>query len=160
MDMLQIDEWAAVAAIAALFIVALGYFIYFKVSRKLFPQMQDFDNEIESGQGATVSNITGSGIVKMVELHTNENCIITITIDGTNHTLLTVGPELGSEAPSKLNEDVLAVREQLDEKFIDNFTIHIQNRGAGILHTKGKMYYEIKKDLKKTVKTVFTELRK
>ena len=96
----------------------------------------------------------------MVELHTNENCIITITIDGTNHTLLTVGPELGSEAPSKLNEDVLAVREQLDEKFIDNFTIHIQNRGAGILHTKGKMYYEIKKDLKKTVKTVFTELRK
>ena len=64
MDMLQIDEWAAVAAIAALFIVALGYFIYFKVSRKLFPQMQDFDNEIESGQGATVSNITGSGIVQ------------------------------------------------------------------------------------------------
>lgn len=159
MSMLQIEEWVAIAAIATILILTILYLVYFKVTRKLFPQMTDFDNEIRPGEGATVSNITGSGIVKMVELNTNENCIITITIDGTNHTLLTVGPELGSKAPSKLNEDVLAVREQLDEKFVDNFSIHIQNRGAGILHTKGKIHFEVKKDLKTTIKTVFTELK-
>jgi hypothetical protein len=157
--MLQIEEWVAIAAIATILILAITYLIYFKVSRKLFPQTTDFDSEIKPGQGETVSKIQGAGIVKMVELDTNENCIITITIDGTNHTLLTVGPELGTKAPSKLNEDVLAVREQLDEKFIDNFTIHIQNRGAGILHTKGKIHFEVKKDLKTTIKTVFTELK-
>jgi len=157
--MLQIEEWVLITAIAALLAAAAAYLVYFKVSRKLFPQTTNFDNEIKPGQDETVSKIQDAGIVKMVELDTNENCIITITIDGTNHTLLTVGPELGTRAPSKLNEDVLAVREQLDEKFIDNFTIHIQNRGAGVLHTKGKIHYEIKKDLKTTFKTVFTELR-
>jgi phosphotransferase system HPr-like phosphotransfer protein len=157
--MLQIEEWVIVAAIVALLTIAVAYLVYFKVSRKLFPQTKDFDSEIKPGQGETVSSIQGKGIIKMVELNTNENCIITITIDGTNHTLLTVGPELRVQEPLKLNEDVLAVREQLDEKFIDNFVIHIQNRGAGILHTKGKIHYEIKKDLATAVKTVFTELR-
>jgi hypothetical protein len=157
--MLLIEEWVLITAISALLATAGAYLVYFKVSRKLFPQTEDFDSEIKPGQGETVSKIQGVGIVKMVELDTNENCIITMTIDGTNHTLLTVGPELGTKAPSKLNEDVLSVREQLDEKFIDNFTIHIQNRGAGILRTKGKIHYETKKDLKTAFKTIFTELR-
>jgi hypothetical protein len=158
--MLLIEEWEIITVIAVLVVIAAVYLVYFKVSRKLFPQTKDFDDEIKPGQGATISSIQGTGIIKMVELNTNENCIITMTIDGTNHTLLTVGPELGLKSPSRLNEDVLAVREQLDEKFTQTFTIHIQNRGAGVLHTKGQIHFEIKNDLKTTFKTVLTELRK
>ena len=157
--MLPLEEWIVIIVALALIMFPIAYLIYFKVSRKLFPQSTNFSSEIKPGEGTTVCKITGSGIIKAVELKTNENCIIALTIDGINHTLLTVGPESSSLVSPKQNENTLNVREQLDEKFSDNCTIHIQNRGIGVLLTSGNVNFEIKKGLKTSIKTVFSELK-
>jgi hypothetical protein len=157
--MFQLEEWIVIILALILLVLPIVYLVYFKVSRKLFPQLADFSSEIKPGEGMTVCKITGSGIIKSIELKTNENSIIAITVDGINHTLLTVGRELGSNITSKQNENVLDIREQLDEKFSDNCTIHIQNRGTGILLTNGNISFEIKKGLKTSIRTVFSELK-
>ena len=157
--MLQLEGWIVFALALALLVFPIGYLLYFKVSRKLFPQITDFSYEIKPGEGTTVGKVTGSGIIKMIELKTNQNCIIAITVDGVNHTLLTVGPELESNVTYKTNENVLDIREQLGEKFSDNCSIHIQNRSTGILQTNGNISFEIKKELKSTIKAVFSELK-
>lgn len=155
--MIQIEEWIAIGAVV-LILLSIAYLFYFKVSKKLFPQKNNFKTEIKAGEGTTVCEITGSGIIKMVELKTNENCIIDITIDGISRTLLTIGPEPGLNNPFKPNEDVLAFREQLSQTFVRNCTIHVQNRGTGILHSSGAIDFEVKKGLKASLKAVLSKL--
>jgi len=156
--MIQIEEWITVAAVI-LIVFAISYLIYFKITKKLFPQNTNFKTEIKPGEGATVCEIEGSGILKIIELKTNENCIIDISIDGVSHTLLAVGQEPGLYDPCKHNEDILTVREQLDETFVGNSAIHIQNRGAGILHSSGAVSFEVKKGLKESLRAIFSELK-
>jgi hypothetical protein len=157
--MLQLEDWIIIIVALALIVLPIAYLIYFKVSRKLFPQSADFSSEIKPGEGTTVCKITGAGIIKTIELKTNENSIIAITVDCINHTLLTVGHESKSNVTPKQNENVLDIKEQLDEKFSDNCSIHIQNRGTGVLQTSGNISFEIKKGLKTSIRTVFSELK-
>ena len=157
--MIQLSEWIGIALALTLLLLSTVYLIYFRISRKLFPQVADFSNEIKSGEGATISKIEGSGIIKMIELKTDGNCIITITVDNIIHTLLTVGPAPPSKIKIALNEYEFAIREQLNEKFTDNFTIYIQNQGTKLLSNNGKLSYEIKKGLKQTLKALISEIK-
>ena len=91
----QLEQLIIIILALILIVIPITYLLYLKVSRKLFPQTAEFSGEIKPGEGATVVKITGSGMIKEIELKTNENSIIAITVDGINHTLLTVGYEPG-----------------------------------------------------------------
>ena len=155
--MIQLEEWIVIA-ITIFIVLSIAYVFSFKVGKKLFPQNVTFKTDIKPLEGATVWEIGGSGIIKVVQIETNENCIIDITVDGLSRTLLTVGPDPRLFDSSKQNQDVLSVREQLETKFVQNSTIHVQNRGAGTLHSSGSVSFEIKKGLKTSLKAVFSEL--
>ncbi|MGD6850537.1 MAG: hypothetical protein ACQCN6_00580 [Candidatus Bathyarchaeia archaeon] len=156
--MIQIEDWMIIAGLLFVFILIIAYLLYFKVSRKLFPEMVKFGKEIEPEKGTVVCEVKGSGIVKTVELETSRNCLIDITVDGTSHTLLNIGRE--SEQQHKPCQDILTVKEQLNQRFTDNFAIHILNQSNHILEYSGLANYEVKKQLAVTVKTVFSELTK
>jgi hypothetical protein len=156
--MIQIEDWMIIAGLLFAFILIIAYLFYFKVSRKLFPEVAKFHKEIEPDKGAVVCEIKGSGIVKTVELETSRNCLIDITIDGTSHTLLNIGRD--SEQQYKPSQDFLTVKEQLNQRFTDNFAIHILNQSTQILEYNGLANYEIQKQLTVTIKAVFSELTK
>ncbi len=58
-----------------------------------------------------------------------------------------------------ITKNILTVREQLDETLVGNSAIHIQNRGAGILHSSGAVSFEVKKGLKESLRAIFSELK-
>jgi hypothetical protein len=155
--MLQIADWLISISVIVLLLSLTVYLFYFKFSRKLFPECKNFSNVIEPKNNLTVVEGKGSGILKTIEFNTNETCIVDITIDGASHSLLAVGPDSELNGHIALNSPALAVREQLDEKFHRNWTIHIQNRGLGKLNTVGVVHFETRKGLRDTIKAIFSE---
>jgi hypothetical protein len=151
--MIQIEDWMILAGLLTLFISIFVYSLYFKISKKLFPENLRFEKEINPHIGSIICEIKGAGIVKTIELQTSNNCIIAVTIDGTSHTLLNVRPNHEDK-----NSDFLTVKEGLNQKFENNFAIHIQNQSNKKMEYAGSASYEIKKKLSITLKTVFTEL--
>jgi hypothetical protein len=153
-NMIQIEDWVILAGLLTLLILFFTYLLYFKVSKKLFPENLKFEKEISPQIGSIICEIKGSGIVKAIELQTTNNCLIAVTIDSTNHTLLNIEPE---------NKDInsgllLTIKENLDQKFEYNCAIHILNQSDKDLKCIGNASYEIKKKFSVTLKTVFTEL--
>jgi hypothetical protein len=153
--MIQIEDWMIIVGLLFAFILFIAYLLYFRVSRKLFPETIKFEKQIDPYKGSIVCEIKGAGIVKTIELKTNRNCILDITIDGTNHTLLNIGSQ--ADDHNKSSFDYLTIKEQLNQKFTSNFSIHIQNQSNQILECNGLTSYELKKKLGVTLKTVFTE---
>lgn len=154
--MIQIDEWMAVAVAFILLLLGAVYLLYFKITKKLFPKVTNFQSEIKSREGSTVCEIEGSGIIKTIEVNTNGNCIINMTIDGFSRTVLRVHPEFKQD--NKSNRDALSIREQFDEKFAKSFTIHVQNEGDAVLQSYGTISFETHKEFKTTLRTIFNEL--
>jgi len=155
--MVELSEWIAITIALAALLFSICYLIYFKVTKKLFPETAKFCDEIKSGKSGTVYKFEGTGIIKMIELETDEKCIITVTADGIIHTLLTLG-HAPKPSTINLNDYKFAIREQLNEKFFNNFTIHVQNQGSHVLNIDGKINFEIKKGLKESIKAIFSEI--
>ncbi len=143
--MIQIEDWTIITALLFVLIIIITYLLFRKVTIKLIPEISKFEQEINPDKGKIVLEIKGPGIVKTVELETNRNCLIDITIDGTSHTFLNTG--LWAEQQHKSCQEKLTVHEQLNQRFIDNFAIHILNQSSQILKYNGLANYEVKKQL-------------
>jgi hypothetical protein len=156
--MVQLEEWIAISAALTLLLLSIAYLLYFKVTRKLFPQVTSFSSEIKPGEGVNVCKIEGSGIIKTVEIETYEKCIIAITIDGVILSLLTIG-HVTEKTSNHVDACTFAIREQLNEKFTNNFTIHVQDQSIRVMQIKGKVHAEIKKGLRESLKATFSEIK-
>jgi hypothetical protein len=154
--MIQIEDWMILAGLLFVFIIIITYITYFIISKKMFPESANIQGEIDADKATVICEIKGSGIVKMVELQTSQNCLVDITVDGTSHTMLNIGRE--TEGQKKPHQDILKVKEQLNQRFTDNFSIHILNQSSQLLEYKGLLNYEIKKPLTVTLKAAFNEL--
>jgi hypothetical protein len=160
--MIQIDDWVVIATILAFFLAALGYLIYFIISRKLFPMVMEFQKEIEPNKATTVLSVDGSGVVKKVEMQVteNDNSWIDIVVDGASYTNFVVTREPNNIGKIRVNDQkdrLLNLEVNLDSKFHKNFLLLIHNRTEGALNSKGKVYYEIKNPLKVTLKVIYKE---
>ena len=156
--MIQVEVWAA-ATVIIIALLSVVYFFYFKISTKFFPQSIDFASKLSPKEGKPIIDIKGSGILKIVEISTNENCIIAITVDGVNKTLFAINSD-GSTNRFELKKETseLSIREQLNQKFSKNCAIHIQNQALQSLDYKGNVRFEAKKGLGTTIRAVLSEM--
>ena len=155
--MIQISEWVVIYLIIAFFILCVVYLLYFIISRKLFPQETEFHQEISPNKESTVLTVTGSGIIKRVEMQTTENTDsnIMLTVDKTAYTsFITTNPpnNTNNKNPNTQEQHPLKIEANLDRLFHQEFSLFIANKTSTPLNATGKIYYEIKKPLKETIK--------
>ena len=160
--MIQIEDWVAIAGILAFFFVCISYLIYFRITRKLFPLVMEFQKEIKPDKAITVLSIEGSGIIKKVEMQVteNDNSWINMIIDGASYTNFVITKEPSSLGKTSYNEPkdkLLKLEAELDTKFHKEFMILIHNRSNESLNSNGKVFYEIKRPLKTVLKTLYSE---
>ena len=123
-----------------------------------------FENEISPNKSTTLLSIEGSGIVKKIQMQIteNENSWISMIIDGASYANFLITKGFNSFAkinPSDQENNRIELEVNLDTKFHNNFSLVIHNRSnSGILDSNGKIFYEIKKPLKTTLKAIYTEI--
>lgn len=159
--MIQINDWTLIAALLVVFLLAIVYLAYFIVSRKLFPNVLEFQNEIKPNEALIISSIKGSGIIKKIEMKTKENnqALISLTIDKTSY--ITFGLDKKISSPNRNMdpiEESLSLEINLNKAFEKNFAVFYNNNSDKSTQTNGKISYEIKKPLKITLKTLLSEL--
>jgi hypothetical protein len=158
--MIQIEDWAVIAAILVFLGLCIVYLAYFIVTRKLFPKTMEFQKEINPNTAITVLTIEGSGIIKKIKMKVTETdkSLINMIVDQTSYTVFGIGKE-----PTGLGErqdGLLTLEVELDKKFDKNFSLFIDNRSDRMLNSNGEINYEIKKPLKITLKTIISETKK
>ena len=162
--MIQIEDWVVYAGILALFFAGVIYLIYFIITKKLFPMEMKFENKISPNKSTALLSIDGSGIVKKIEMQVTEddNSWINMIIDGASYVnfLITRGSDnLAGIKPSDQENKQIELEANLDTKFHNNFSLIIHNRNnSGIIDCNGKIFYEIKKPLKTTLKAIYREI--
>ena len=162
--MIQVEDWVVYAGILALFFAGIIYLIYFIITKKLFSMEMKFENEISPNKSTTLVSIDGSGIIKKIEMKDteDENLWINMIIDGASYVnfLIARGSDnLVGINPSSQENKKIELEVNLDTKFHSNFSLVIHNRSnSDILDSKGKIFYEIKKPLKTTLKAIYTEI--
>ena len=159
--MIQIEDWMVIAGILIIFILAIIYLISIIITSKLFPKELEFQKEIKPNEATTISKIEGAGIIKKIEMKTieNEKSDITITVDQTS--FITLGLNKKTISPggnSNTLEEIQSFEINLNKNFEKNVTIFFQNNSDKSSQSSGKIYYEIKKPLKSTLKTLFSEV--
>jgi hypothetical protein len=159
--MIQIDDWMIIAGLIAIFLFFIVYLAYFIVTKKLFPELLEFQKEIKPNETITVSTIEGSGIIKKIEMKTTENdkSLIDLIIDQTSSMIFNFDKTISGRDGTLVElEDILNFEINLNKTFHNNFTISFHNRSDKVAHSNGKIYYEIKKPLRTTLKTILSEL--
>lgn len=159
--MIQVEDWMLIAGLLAVFLFLIIYLIYIRITRKLFPKQIEFENEIQPNKAITIATIEGSGIIKQIEMKTNENdkSLISVTVNQTS--FLTFGlNQKNSRLSKNLDslEESLSFEVNLNKHFERNVTIFFNNNSDKLSHSNGKIYYEIKKPLRVTLRTLLSEL--
>jgi hypothetical protein len=162
--MIEIPDWVAFAIILALLVLCLCYLIYFRISRKLFPQVAEFQKEIHSNEEATILTIKGSGIVKKVEMQTSENnnSVIVLTVDRTAYASFGITRETKNSTKENANEQKGALQNlevNVNKAFFEEFSLFMADKSDKSLNATGKIFYEIKKPLKDRVHALIEEIR-
>lgn len=160
--MIQIEDWVVIAGILAFFVLFISYLIYFRITRKLFPRVMEFQKEINPNKAITVLTIEGSGIIKKIAMQVteNDNSWINMIIDGAIYTnfIITREPNnLGKASYNETKNNLLKLEAELDTKFHKDFLLLIHNRSDESLNSAGKVFYEIKRPLKIVLKTIYSE---
>jgi hypothetical protein len=159
--MIQIDDWMIIAGLIAIFLVSAAYLAYFIVSKKLFPEVLEFQKEIKPNEAISVSTIEGSGIIKKIEMKTTEKdkSLIDLIVDQTSSVIFNFDKKISGHDGNLVElEDILSFEINLNKTFHNNFSITFHNRSDKMAHSNGKIYYEIKKPLGTTLKTILSEL--
>ncbi|MBE3116360.1 hypothetical protein IMZ68_04070 [Candidatus Bathyarchaeota archaeon] len=160
--MIQIEDWVVIAGILAFFVLFISYLIYFRITRKLFPLVMEFQKEINPDKAITVLSIEGSGIIKKIAMQVteNDNSWINMIIDGATHSSFVIAREpnnLGKTSYNEPKDKLLKLEAELDTKFHKDFMILIHNRSNESINSNGKVFYEIKRPLKIVLKTIYSE---
>jgi hypothetical protein len=155
--MIQTLDWVIVSGILFLFSLSGVYLIYVLVRSKLFPQTLDFHKEINPNENATISSIEGSGIVKKIKISiaANNQSLVTLITDRTR--CMDICLDEKKPCDDILNKDI-GFEINLDKKFGDDFAIFFQNQGGNSIQLDGNIYFEIRKSLSFTLRTLFSEL--
>jgi hypothetical protein len=160
--MIEIEDWVLIAIIVAFFFAGACYIFYFIVSRKLFSQEMEFQNEIEPNRIITILSIEGAGIAKKIEMQIteNENAIIDMLIDGKSYSMFVIKGDTNN--PDKRNfieqkNRLLGLEVNLNAKFQKSLSIIVHNRNESLIIPTGKISYEIKKPLKMVLKAIYSE---
>jgi hypothetical protein len=159
--MIQIDDWMVIVGILAIFLLSIVYLAIFIITRKLFSEAIEFQNEIKPNENIIISKIEGSGIIKKIEMKTTENdkLMVDIIIDQTSYVIFNFNKKTNSNGGNLAEtEEFLSFEINLNKKFTNNFTIFFHNRNDKLAHSTGNIYYEIKKPLKTTLKAIISEL--
>jgi hypothetical protein len=157
--MIQIETWI-IAGVLVLCLLAIAYLFYFIISKKLFPQMIEFGQEINPNEGRTVSEVKGYGVIKKIEIKMqNVNSIIDITVDQTSYIIFGLASNNDKTSYSE-KENTLSAQIQVFERFSKNFSVYFQNQSDVTTRLSGTIHFEIKKPLIVTLKTVLAEIRK
>jgi hypothetical protein len=159
--MIEID-WFFIAFILFFFFAGLSYLVYFRVTRKLFPQEMEFHKEINQNDATPVLSIEGTGIVKKIQLQITENgnSQIDTIIDGTNYSTFAITKERNKMGKGNFNEqkdELIELETNLDAKFHKHFSLFVHNRNDNLINSTGKVFYEIKKPLKEVLKAIYSE---
>jgi hypothetical protein len=160
--MIQIDDWMIIATILVIFLLSIVYLAIFIITRKLFPKVVEFDKKINPTETVTIATIEGSGIIKKIEMKTNESdkSLIDLIVDQTSFVIFNFNKKIsGHEVNFVELEDILSFEIDLDRHFHNNFTISFNNRSDRVAHSNGKITYEIKESLKTTLRAILSELR-
>ena len=158
--MIQIEAWAIIAGVLVLFLLAIAYLSYFILSKKLFPQVIEFGQEINPNEGKTFSEIAGYGVIKKIELETqNVNSIIDIIVDRTSYIVFSLATTNKSTSYN-VKENILITQVQIFEKFNKNFSIYFKNQSDITIRLSGSIHFEIRKPLGITIKTILAEIRR
>ena len=159
--MIQIDDWMVIAGILVIFLVLIVYLAIFIITRKLFPGVVEFNNDINPNEAKTISTIEGSGIIKKIEMKTTENAksLIDMIVDQTSFIILDFSNKTSSHGGNLAeSEELLSSEINLNKQFHNNFAIFFHNRSDKLAHSSGIIYYEIKKPLKSTLRAILSEL--
>ncbi len=160
--MIQIDDWMVITGLLAIFLASALYLVYFIITKKLFAQVSEFQKVINPNEDMTVSSIEGSGIIKKVEMKTTQNdkASIILIVDKNRFVDLSYSKKTISQAGNLAAlEETLDFEINLEKKFERDFSIFFHNSSDKPVHSKGKVYYEIRKPLKTTLGAILSELR-
>ena len=159
--MIQIDDWMVITGLIAIFLASIVYLAYFIITKKLFPKVVEFQEIINPNEGITISSIEGSGIIKKIEMKSTQNdkTSIIMIVDKTSFITFSSSKKTISQG-GNLNalEEILNVEINLEKKFERNFSIFFQNNSDKLSHSNGKIYFEIRKPFKITLRTILSEL--
>jgi hypothetical protein len=159
--MIQIDDWMVITGLIAIFLASIVYLAYFIITKKLFPKVVEFQKIINPNEGITISSIEGSGIIKKIEMKSTQNdkTSIIMIVDKISFITFSSSKKTISQG-GNLNalEEILNVEINLEKKFERNFSIFFQNNSDKLSHSNGKIYYEIRKPFKITLRTILSEL--
>lgn len=152
LTMIQIPDWAIIASILIFFVLCLVYLVYFIISKKLYPQVVEFQKEITPNNSTTILEIEGVGILKKIDVQTTDNntSLVVLVIDHTAYATLSIGREgrnSGKGGFDGQKDSLLKFELNFDKKFRKNFSIFIENRSDVPINSSGKIFYEIKKPL-------------
>jgi uncharacterized protein YneF (UPF0154 family) len=155
--MIEIADWVVIAIILAAFALSIGYLLYFIITRKLFPKVMEFNKTVNPNETLTILTIKGQGIIKKIEaqITENKNSLIDMIIDQTSYATFDIAKETNNTETSPYGQDRLKFEAQLDTHFHKEFSLSINNRSDGLLSVSGKIYYEIKRPLGVTIKSLY-----
>ncbi len=147
--MIQIPDWAVIASILIFFVLCLVYLAYFVISKKLYPQVVEFQKEISPNNSTTILEIKGSGILKKIDIQTieNNNSLAVLAIDQTAYATLSIfrkGSNARKGGFEGQKDSLFKFELNLDKKFSKDFSIFIENRTDVPINSSGKIFYEIK----------------
>ena len=153
--MIEIADWVVIAFILAAFALAIGYLLFFIITRKLFPQTTEFNTTINPNETSTVLTIKGQGIIKQIQTKIQEknNALIDMIIDQTSYATFDITKETNNASPD--SQGKLTFEVQLDSRFHKEFSISINNKSATPLSATGKISYETKRPLGVTIKSLY-----
>ena len=159
--MIQIEDWIVITGILIIFVLSAVYLVYVIIKTKLKPKVLEFQKEIKPNEAITISAIEGSGIIKKIEMKTikNDKSLITITVDQTSFITFDLSKKTSSPRGNlDLLEESVSFEINLNKYFKRNVTIFFYNNSDKLSQSNGKIYYEIKKPLKITLRTLLSEL--
>jgi hypothetical protein len=159
--MIQIEDWIVITGILIIFVLSAVYLVYVIIKTKLMPKVLEFQKEIKPNEAITISAIEGSGIIKKIEMKTikNDKSLITITVDQTSFITFDLSKKTSSPRGNlDLLEESVSFEINLNKYFKRNVTIFFYNNSDKLSQSNGKIYYEIKKPLKITLRTLLSEL--
>lgn len=155
--MIEIADWVVIAIILAFFVLCVSYLLYFIITRKLFPKVMEFENTVNSNETLTILTIKGQGIIKKIEaqITENNNALIDMIIDQTSYATFDIAKEPNRAETSPNGQDRFKFEVQLDTHFHKEFSLSINNKSSGTLNASGKTYYEIKRPLGVTIRSLY-----
>jgi hypothetical protein len=157
--MIQIEAWTILAGLLVLFLLFLAYLSYFVISKKLFPQVIKFEQEMNPNEGKTVSEIAGHGIIKRIEIKMQRSSsVLTVTVDKTSFVSFSFSDNNGTVDEAK--ENTLSAQMEVFERFNKDFSVYFQNQSDITISLSGSVHFEIRKSLGITLKSILAEIRK